>query len=131
MPFSTNLKPAARWMSREEYNQWRREVTQIIEGQREACDERGEGCPSVDLNPATPAHSGIPCTLEMPVLERELQHKNAFRQGTVQPQLQQHVFAVTEISDNACVLSPVSVQRLENPSADPENHWSALAPLPG
>ena len=40
-------RPTARWMSREDYNQWRQEVTQIIEAQREACEERGEGCPHI------------------------------------------------------------------------------------
>ena len=88
---------------------------------------------SVDLNSYAPPNSGIPCTLEMPVLERELQHKNATRTKRMpEPQLQQHVFSVTEIPLMMLVFSvPVSAQHLENPSTDPENQWSALAPATG
>ena len=66
-------QPVAQWMTRDDYDKWRLEVTQIIEEQRKACDERGEGCPHTSrFEPSYSApKTGIVCTLDLPELDRE------------------------------------------------------------
>ena len=127
-------QPVAQWMSRDDYDQWRLEVTQIIEEQRKACDERGEGCPHISrFEPSySPPKTGIVCTLDLPELDRETKiDATDSPKPWPDPQVKQHVFSLTDVSEETCVLSPVNAENTTNPLNNAETKWATLAPATG